>query len=58
MSQSDSRAIADIVNRAHPGHASYKEIEGADHLLAIDNKLDEKVVSLMLEWMRKQIGQK
>ena len=57
MSQSDSRAIADIVNRAHPGRASYREIEGADHLLAVHNKLDEKVVPLMLDWMRKQQGQ-
>ena len=57
MSQSDSRAIADIVNRAHPGRASYREIEGADHLLSVHNKLDEKVVPLMLDWMRKQHGQ-
>jgi pimeloyl-ACP methyl ester carboxylesterase len=56
MSQSDSRAIADIVNRAHPGRASYKEIESADHLLAVHNKLDERVVPLMLEWMRKQLS--
>jgi pimeloyl-ACP methyl ester carboxylesterase len=54
MSQSDSRAIADIVNRAHPGRASYEEIEGADHLLAVHNKPDERVVPLMLEWMRKR----
>jgi pimeloyl-ACP methyl ester carboxylesterase len=54
MSQSDSRVIADIVNRAHPGRASYEEIDSADHLLAVHNKPDERVVPLMLEWMRKR----
>jgi pimeloyl-ACP methyl ester carboxylesterase len=55
MSQSDSRAIANTVNRAHPGHASYVEIESADHLLAVDNKLDSKVVPTMLAWMKNQL---
>jgi len=54
MRQSDSRAIADIVNRAHPGRASYEEIGSADHLLTVHNKLDQRVVPLMLEWMRKR----
>jgi alpha-beta hydrolase superfamily lysophospholipase len=57
MSPSDSRTIADIVNRAHPGHATYAEIQDADHLLAVHNKLEEHVVPTMIDWMWKQLGQ-
>ena len=57
MSRSDSRAISDIVNRAHPGHATYAEIQDADHLLAVNKKLEEHVVPIMIDWMRKQLGQ-
>jgi alpha-beta hydrolase superfamily lysophospholipase len=57
MSASDSRTISDIVNRAHPGHATYAEIQDADHLLAVHNKLEEHVVPTMIDWMRKQLGQ-
>ena len=56
MSPSDSRAISDIVNRAHPGHATYADIQDADHLLAVHNKLEEHVVPTMMDWMRKQLG--
>ncbi|HEX4538512.1 MAG TPA: alpha/beta hydrolase [Candidatus Acidoferrum sp.] len=58
MSPSDSRAIADIVNRAHRGHATYAEIQNADHLLAVHNKLEEHVVPTMIDWMKKQLGQR
>ena len=57
MSQSDSRAIADTVNRVRPGSASYTEIEGADHLLTVNNQLSEKVVPTVLAWIRKQLAQ-
>jgi pimeloyl-ACP methyl ester carboxylesterase len=56
MSPSDSRAISDIVNRAHPGHATYADIQDADHLLAVHNKLEEHVLPAMIDWMRKQLG--
>ena len=56
MSPSDSRAISDIVNRAHPGHATYADIQDADHLLAVHDKLEEHVVPAMIDWMRKQLG--
>jgi pimeloyl-ACP methyl ester carboxylesterase len=56
MSPSDSRAISDIVNRAHPGHATSADIQDADHLLAVHNKLEEHVVPAMIDWMRKQLG--
>jgi alpha-beta hydrolase superfamily lysophospholipase len=57
MSQADSRAIADTVNRAHPGHATYMEVDGADHLLAVNQKFDDKVVPAMLDWMQNQLAQ-
>lgn len=55
MSDADSRAIAEIVNRAHPGQARYVSIERADHLLSVNNKVDETVVPTMLEWMRQAL---
>jgi pimeloyl-ACP methyl ester carboxylesterase len=58
MSQADSRAIADIVTRAHPEHATYMEINDANHLLEVRKKLDDTVVPTMLKWMRKQLEQK
>jgi pimeloyl-ACP methyl ester carboxylesterase len=56
MSPSDSRAISDIVNRAYPGHATYADIQDADHLLAVHNKLEDHVAPTMMDWMRKQLG--
>jgi pimeloyl-ACP methyl ester carboxylesterase len=52
MSESDSRALAEIVNRKHPGNARYVEIKGADHLLSVNDKLDDSVIPVMLEWLR------
>ena len=52
MSDADSRAIADIVNRAHSGNGRYMTIEGADHVLSIKNKLQESVAPAMLDWMQ------
>lgn len=54
MSRADSFSIADIVNRAHPNHAEFLEIEGADHLLSSHNKLIDSVAPEMIEWLRKQ----
>jgi uncharacterized protein len=53
MSDADARAIADTVNRTHSGAARYIEVPGADHLLAVDNRLADSVVPTMLQWMRK-----
>jgi alpha-beta hydrolase superfamily lysophospholipase len=55
MSASDSRAISDIVNRAHLGHATYTDIQDGDHLLAVHNKLEDLVVPTMIDWMKKQL---
>lgn len=52
MSRADSQAIADSVNRTHPGNATYVEIRGGDHALSVAGKLDEKVVPTILEWLR------
>jgi len=56
MSYADSIAIADIVNRAHPGHAEFVEVQDGDHLFASHNKLIDSVVPKMLDWMRKQLS--
>lgn len=56
MSRADSIAIADTVNRTHPGHAEFLEIEGGDHLLASHNKLLDSVIPKMLDWMNKQLN--
>ena len=55
MSRADSLAIVDTVNHAHPGHAQFVEIEGADHLLASHNKLLDSVIPKILDWFRKQV---
>jgi pimeloyl-ACP methyl ester carboxylesterase len=56
MSYADSHAIADSVNRTHPGNATFVEIAGADHALAVAQKLDDKVVPTILEWLRRVIN--
>jgi len=55
MSRADSFVIADTVNRTHPSHAEFSEIEGADHLLASHNKLIDSVIPQMLAWMNRQL---
>jgi hypothetical protein len=56
MSDSDSRAIAETVNRMHPGQARFVEIPDADHLLSVHDKLAPSVVPTMLQWLRQQAG--
>jgi hypothetical protein len=57
MSDADARAIAETVNRAHPGMARYVEVPGGDHLLSVKGKLADSVVPVMMEWMREQLRQ-
>jgi pimeloyl-ACP methyl ester carboxylesterase len=52
MSDADSRAIAEIVNRTHPGQARYVEINGGDHVLTVNGKLEDSVATTMIDWMR------
>lgn len=56
MSDADARAIAENVNRVHPGMARYVEIPGGDHLLSVKDKLVDEVAPAMLKWMREQLG--
>jgi len=56
MSRADSIAIANTVNRTHPGRAEFAEIEGGDHLLASHDKLIDSVIPKMLNWLRKQLN--
>ena len=56
MSRADSVAIADSVNRAHPGQAQFFEVEGGNHALGSHGTLAETVIPKMLEWMRKQLS--
>lgn len=56
MSDTDARALAENVNRAHPGSARYEEIKDADHLFTINGKFADEVVPIMLEWMREQLA--
>lgn len=55
MSDTDARAIAESVNRLHPGAARYVEVPGADHLMTVNGKLADSVVPTMLQWMREQL---
>jgi alpha-beta hydrolase superfamily lysophospholipase len=55
MSNADARAIAENVNRAHPGLAQYEEIKGGDHLLTVNGKLSDDVVPAMLQWMKERL---
>ncbi len=56
MSDADARAIAENVNRAHPGMARFVEVPGGDHLLSVHGKLADDVAPTMLKWMREQLG--
>jgi hypothetical protein len=55
MSHADSSAIADIVNRVHPGRARYVEVEGMTHGFTVDKKFYSDVVSLSLSWAKEQL---
>jgi pimeloyl-ACP methyl ester carboxylesterase len=55
MSDTDARAIASNVNKAHPGMARYVEVPAGDHLLSVRGKLAGDVVSTMMTWMREQL---
>ena len=55
MSHSDSVAVADTVNRTHPGRAEYHEIPDADHLLSVHDKFADSVVPTVLNWIKRQV---
>lgn len=56
MSRADSEAIADTVNAAHPGHASFVEIPGMSHGFIVDKKFNADLVPLILNWMNEALN--
>lgn len=56
MSHADSSAIAEIVNRVHPGKARYIEIDGMTHGFEVNNKFQADVVKLILDWTKEQLA--
>jgi len=55
MSRSDSAAVAETVNRTHPGRAEYVEIPDGDHLLSVRGKPADTVAPAIVAWIRKQL---
>jgi uncharacterized protein len=56
MSRADASAIAEIVNQAHPGKASYMEVEGMTHGFTVDKKFHSDLVSAILDWAKRQLA--
>lgn len=56
MSHADSAAIAEIVNRAHPGKARYVEVEGMTHGFTVDKKFHSELIPMILDWMKKTLA--
>jgi len=55
MSRADSSAIAETVNRVHPGRARYVEVEGMTHGFSVDMKFHADVVNTILNWAKDQL---
>jgi pimeloyl-ACP methyl ester carboxylesterase len=56
MSQADSDAIGQIVNRLHPGAARDVTVEGMDHLFEREGKFHAPLVPEILDWMKRLSG--
>jgi pimeloyl-ACP methyl ester carboxylesterase len=56
MSRADSAAIAEMVNRVHPGKARYLELAGMSHGFMAGNKFHSEVVAAILDWTRQQLA--
>ncbi len=48
MSRADSSAIAETVNRVHPGKARYLEMEGMTHGFTVEKKFQGEMVTVIL----------
>jgi pimeloyl-ACP methyl ester carboxylesterase len=55
MSRADSSAIAETVNRVHPGKARYVEVEGMSHGFTVENKFHSEIVATILNWAKEQL---
>ncbi len=55
MSRADSEALAENVNRAHPGHARYLDIEGLTYGFPVNKKFHADLIPIVLNWMKQQL---
>jgi len=58
MSRADSAAIAETVNRVHPGKARYLEVDGMTHGFSVNEKFYADVVTAILNWTKEQLAAK
>jgi pimeloyl-ACP methyl ester carboxylesterase len=58
MSYADSEAIAQIVNKVHPGHARYLEVDGMAHDFTVQDSFYSPLVPTVLNWMAEQLKSK
>src|SRR5437763_16161403 len=56
MSRADSSAIAETVNRVHPGKARYLEMEGMTHGFTVEKKFQGEMVTVILNWAKEQVA--
>jgi acetyl esterase/lipase len=52
MSRADSEAIVDLVDKVRPGTATYREIEGANHLMMRGRQFADEMIDVVLAWLR------
>jgi len=58
MSRADSEAIAQIVNKVHPGRARYLEIDSMAHDFMVHDKFYDGIVATILSWINEQLATK
>jgi pimeloyl-ACP methyl ester carboxylesterase len=56
MSRADASAIAEIVNRVHPGKARYLEVDGMTHGFTVEKKFHSDLVPVILNWAKQQLA--
>ena len=54
MSRADSEALGQIVNRVHPGHARYLEVDDMTHGFTVRDKFCEELIPTILTWMKER----
>jgi len=55
MSDADSRAIVEHVNRRHPGRATYVDVAGMTHGFSIAKQFNSLLVPMLIDWMQAQL---
>ena len=55
-SHADAAAIAEIVNRVHPGKARFVEVPGMSHGFEVEKRFYAPLVALILDWTREQLA--